>query len=31
MVNLAHERLRRRALDVAATVPDPEIPVLSIA
>jgi ring-1,2-phenylacetyl-CoA epoxidase subunit PaaD len=31
MVNMAHERLRRRALDVAATVPDPEIPVLSIA
>jgi ring-1,2-phenylacetyl-CoA epoxidase subunit PaaD len=31
MVNPAHDALRRRALDVAATVPDPEIPVLSIA
>ena len=31
VVSLAHERLRRRAWDAAATVPDPEIPAISIA
>jgi ring-1,2-phenylacetyl-CoA epoxidase subunit PaaD len=31
VATLERERLRRRALDVAATVVDPEIPVLTIA
>ncbi len=31
IASLVHQRLRRRAWNAAATVPDPEIPVLSIA